>query len=81
MKIDRSYINGLADNDKDAAITSAMVALGQNLNLKVVAEGVETVRQLEILKDLGCDEYQGFYQSPAVAVDEFVKLLQKTNKK
>ena len=81
MKIDRSYINGLAENDKDTAITSAMVALGQNLNLKVVAEGVETARQLEILKDLGCDEYQGFYQSPAVATDEFVKLLQKINKK
>jgi len=76
VKIDRSYINGLAESDKDAAITSAMVALGQSLNLTVIAEGVETSEQLEILQGLGCDEYQGFHLSPAVPCEEFAKLMQ-----
>ncbi|MDJ0909836.1 MAG: bifunctional diguanylate cyclase/phosphodiesterase [Woeseiaceae bacterium] len=71
LKIDRSYISGLIENDKDAAIASAMIALGQRLNLKVVAEGVETEWQFEILKELGCDAYQGFLVSKAVSAAEF----------
>ena len=78
VKIDRSYIDGLAQSDKDAAITSAMVALGQKLDLIVVAEGVETLEQLEILQDLGCDEYQGFHISPAVPSEEFARLIHET---
>ena len=78
VKIDRSYIGGLTEGNKDAAITSAMVALGQNLNLTVIAEGVETPEQLEILQNLGCDEYQGFYRSPAVPCEEFARLMRET---
>lgn len=81
VKIDRSYISGLSDSDKDAAITSAMIALGQRLNLTVVAEGVETSEQLKILQNLGCDEYQGFLLSPAISSDEFARLMLKTGKK
>ncbi len=81
IKIDRSYISGLMESRKDAAITSAMVALGQRLNLTVVAEGVETAEQLSILQDLGCDEYQGFHLSPAVPSEQFAKLLHKSEKK
>ncbi len=81
LKIDRSYISGLTESDKDATITSAMIALGQKLNLTVVAEGVETSEQLALLHNLGCDEYQGFYLSPAISSDEFVKLMLKTSKK
>ena len=81
VKIDRSYISGLAESDKDAAITSAMIALGQRLNLTVIAEGVETSEQLAILQNLGCDEYQGFHLSPAITSDEFAKLMLKTGKK
>jgi EAL domain-containing protein (putative c-di-GMP-specific phosphodiesterase class I) len=55
-----------------------MVALGQRLNLTVVAEGVETSEQLEILQDLGCDEYQGFHLSPAIPSEEFARLMQET---
>ncbi len=77
IKIDRSYINDLIESAKDAAITSAMVALGQRLNLTVVAEGVETPEQLEILQKLGCDEYQGFLLSCAVPSEEFAKLMHK----
>jgi diguanylate cyclase (GGDEF)-like protein len=78
MKIDRSYVNGLTESGKDAAIASAMVALGQRLNLIVVAEGVETIEQLTILQDLGCDEYQGFYLSPAVPSEDFAKMMKKS---
>ena len=71
LKIDRSYVAGLIENDKDAAIASAMIALGQRLNLKVIAEGVETQWQFEILKELGCDAYQGYLVSKAVPAAEF----------
>lgn len=78
LKIDRSYINGLSDGSKDTAITSAMVTLGQRLDLTVVAEGVETPEQLSILQELGCDEYQGFYLSPAIPAIAFAKLMHET---
>jgi len=81
MKIDRSYIAGLMDGGKDAAITSAMVALGQRLKMTVVAEGVETPEQLSILRKLGCDEYQGFYLSPAIPSEDFAGLMHKSKKK
>ena len=81
VKIDRSYISGLAESDKDAAITSAMIALGQGLNLTVIAEGVETSEQLGILQKFGCDEYQGFHLSPAIPSNEFAKLMLKAGKK
>lgn len=77
LKIDRSYIDGLTKNRKDAAIISAMVALGQRLELKVVAEGVETREQLAILQELGCDEVQGFYVSEPVSSDEFTAQFKK----
>lgn len=81
LKIDRSYISGLTDSGKDTALTSAMVALGQRLDLTVVAEGVETPEQLSVLQDLGCDQYQGFHLSPAIPSEEFIRLKQKIDKK
>ena len=78
LKIDRSYINGLNGQGKDTAITSAMVALGQRLDLIVIAEGVETPEQLAILKELGCDEYQGFHQSPAISSEAFAEFIKKS---
>ena len=77
LKIDRSYINGLNSAGKETAITSAMVALGQSLDLTVIAEGVETPEQLAILRALGCDEYQGFYQSPAISSEAFADFVRK----
>lgn len=78
LKIDRSYINGLTENRKDAAIISAMVALGHSLDLKIVAEGVETREQYDVLRRLGCDELQGFYMSAAVAEPVLLSMLKKT---
>jgi diguanylate cyclase (GGDEF)-like protein len=66
LKIDRSFITNLATNPEDAAIVRAIISLAHGLNLKVIAEGVESAPQLDILKALGCDQYQGYYRSPAV---------------
>jgi len=75
LKIDRSYISGLTDTEKDAALVSAMVALGQRLNLKVIAEGVETREQLLALRELDCDAFQGFLVSQPVPAEDFAALF------
>lgn len=72
LKIDRSYVAGMVENPKDAAIASAMVALGQRMNLNVIAEGVETEAQLEMLRSWGSQECQGFLFSPAVPAEDFL---------
>jgi EAL domain-containing protein (putative c-di-GMP-specific phosphodiesterase class I) len=77
LKIDRSYVAGLADDGKDAAIASAMVALGQRLDLTVVAEGVETEAQLSVLRELGCDKYQGFLTAKPMEPDTFEAFARK----
>jgi EAL domain-containing protein (putative c-di-GMP-specific phosphodiesterase class I) len=77
LKIDRSYVSGLADAGRDSAITSAMIALGHKLGMIVVAEGVETSEQLAILSSLGCDQYQGFYCSPAIFPEKISRVFQK----
>jgi EAL domain-containing protein (putative c-di-GMP-specific phosphodiesterase class I) len=78
LKIDRSYVSGLVNDDKDAALVSAMIALGQRLSLKVVAEGVETLEQLTALRAMRCDAFQGFLISEPVPADAFLSLLKKT---
>ncbi|WP_296247568.1 putative bifunctional diguanylate cyclase/phosphodiesterase [Pseudomonas sp. UBA4194] len=60
LKIDRGFITELAQGNDDAAIVSAIVALGKTLGLRIVAEGVETAEQQEMLTDLGCNVLQGF---------------------
>lgn len=78
LKIDRSYINGLTENRKDAAIIAAMIALGHSLDLKIVAEGVETREQHDALRQLDCDELQGFYMSAPVTDSVFATLVKKS---
>ena len=75
LKIDRSYIRGLTDNRKDAAIVSAMIALGHSLDLEIVAEGVETAAQRDALIQLGCDNLQGFYLSQPVSAPAFMAMV------
>jgi EAL domain-containing protein (putative c-di-GMP-specific phosphodiesterase class I) len=70
LKIDRSFISELTTNMADASIVKAIISLAHSLRLKVVAEGVETAEQLELLRELGCDQYQGFFRSAAVPPDE-----------
>jgi len=71
VKIDHTFIRDIAADPNDLAITKAIIALGHSMGLKVVAEGVETATQLEILRRFGCDEFQGFLYSPAVPSPEF----------
>jgi diguanylate cyclase (GGDEF)-like protein/PAS domain S-box-containing protein len=63
LKIDRSFVQSLPDNGEDTAICSAVIALGRNMKMKVVAEGVETMEQAQVLRELGCDEVQGWWIS------------------
>ena len=60
VKIDRSFISGLPGDDDDTAITQAVIAMAHSLGLSVVAEGVETIDQMAVLRTMGCDEAQGF---------------------
>jgi diguanylate cyclase (GGDEF)-like protein len=77
LKLDRSYTAGLTANDKDQAVVSAAIVLGQKLDLNVVAEGVETRKQLELLRQLDCEAVQGFLVSRPVPRDEFEALLNR----
>ncbi len=73
LKIDRGFVNDLVNNAEDAAIISAIVALGQTLNLKIVAEGVETREQQEFLTRLGCSSLQGFLLGRPMTPDNLIK--------
>jgi diguanylate cyclase (GGDEF)-like protein len=75
LKIDRSFLSEMTARSDDASIVGAIVSLAHNLRLKVVAEGVETVAQLDLLKTLGCDQYQGYQFSPALPAAEFEALM------
>jgi diguanylate cyclase (GGDEF)-like protein/PAS domain S-box-containing protein len=75
LKIDRSFIRDLP-NDSDAiAITQAIIALGKNLGLHIVAEGVETLAQQALLQKMGCEEGQGYLYSPPVPANAFEEML------
>ncbi len=75
LKIDRSFIKDLPTSTSDAAITNAILTLAHGLELEVVAEGVETVEQLEFLRDRGCDEGQGYYFGRPLPLAQFKQLL------
>ncbi|CAP41698.1 MULTISPECIES: putative bifunctional diguanylate cyclase/phosphodiesterase [Pseudomonadota] len=74
LKIDRCFVHDLACGTEDAAIVSAIVALGQTLDLRVVAEGVETAEQQEFLTSLGCDTLQGYLLAYPMQADEVIVL-------
>jgi EAL domain-containing protein (putative c-di-GMP-specific phosphodiesterase class I) len=75
LKIDRGFVKQLAHDNEDAAIVSAIVALGQKLKLNVVAEGVETVEQQDFLTDLGCDSLQGFLLGVPTVGRDFMAMV------
>ena len=77
LKIDRSFVNGLGEDDDDSAIVRATIALAHGLNLRVVAEGVETEDQLEMLSELRCEYGQGYLFAKPLAPTDFVGFLGK----
>ncbi|WP_188746007.1 EAL domain-containing protein [Marinobacterium zhoushanense] len=81
LKIDKSFTRGLPQDLEDCAISRTVVAMGHALGMTVLAEGVETQEQLEYLRDLGCDVYQGYLCSPAVPAKQFVELLSPNDKR
>ena len=78
LKIDRCFVTEVTRRPEDASIVRAIISLAHSLHLKVVAEGVETPEQLALLTELGCDQYQGFYFSPALLPAQFADLVKKS---
>ncbi|MGB5790994.1 MAG: EAL domain-containing protein [Pseudoalteromonas nigrifaciens] len=77
LKIDRSFIKDIPDDNNDMAITAAIIAMAQKLKLDVVAEGVETVEQVEFLKNNNCFIVQGYYFSPPIAERDLPTLFER----
>lgn len=74
MKVDRAFVQDLSDDPSALAVTRAILTLAQSLGKHTVAEGIETQAQADLLRQLGCDEFQGFLFSPAVPAAEFAAL-------
>jgi len=75
LKIDQTFVRDLLNDPNDAAIAKTIIALGHSLNLKVIAEGVETAEQHQALAAMGCDAYQGYYFARPVAIENLTKTL------
>jgi len=75
LKIDRGFVHGVAESARYAAVTRAIVSLASDMGFDTVAEGVESTRQVEFLRAMGCRAYQGFCFSPAVPAEEAARLL------
>jgi diguanylate cyclase (GGDEF)-like protein/PAS domain S-box-containing protein len=79
IKIDRSYIQHFPASREDEAIVRSAVALGRTLNIPVLAEGVETAQELSALRQVGCDEAQGFYFSKPLSHDQVLSVMYEQN--
>ncbi len=77
LKIDRSFISDLTQDPDDLTIVKTTISMAHNMRLKVIAEGVETIEQLELLRSLDCDEAQGYFFSRPVPADECSELLKE----
>jgi len=80
LKIDRSFVIGLPDEENDRAIAQAIVTMGKQLRQEIVAEGVETREQMAFLRDLGCDQLQGYLFSPPVAAGDFENFIREARR-
>jgi diguanylate cyclase (GGDEF)-like protein len=78
VKLDKSFVDGLLDQSRDAAIVASMLSLAKTLCIRTVAEGIETEAQCARLQEMGCDKGQGYVFSPALSEDEALDLLLRT---
>jgi EAL domain-containing protein (putative c-di-GMP-specific phosphodiesterase class I) len=76
IKIDRSFITDINHSNDDAAIVEAIISMAHSLNLKVIAEGVENISQMDFLVARGCDEMQGFYLGEPMPPDQLIQVLE-----
>ncbi|MCW8928669.1 MAG: EAL domain-containing protein [Gammaproteobacteria bacterium] len=77
LKIDRSFVKDITTDQNDVAIIETIIAMGNHLGLDVIAEGVESKSEIELLKDRGCLSYQGYFFSKAISAVEFEQILRK----
>ena len=75
IKIDRFFIKDILTSPQDTAIVRAIIAMAHSMDMKVIAEGIETKEQFELLRELGCDYGQGFFFSPAVNIDDLASMF------
>jgi EAL domain-containing protein (putative c-di-GMP-specific phosphodiesterase class I) len=75
LKIDRSFIREIPENQDSVVLTKAIIAMSNALGMTVTAEGVEKIEQMHFLKEAGCQEIQGFYFSKPVSINDFSELL------
>lgn len=73
LKIDQGFISDICINEESAAITRAVISIAQSLNIRAIAEGVENARQLDFIRQAGCNEIQGHYYSPPLSTEDFFK--------
>ena len=78
LKIDRTFVGDIPISEEDSAIASGMIALAHGLHMKATAEGVETLAQLDFLRERGCDAIQGFLMSPPVPAEEIESCLRRS---
>ena len=75
LKVDRSFVGGMEEREENRKLVHAMINLAHNLHLEVVAEGVETEAQLDLLRSFGCDQVQGYLISKPLAIEPLVEYL------
>ena len=77
LKIDQSFVRGLPDDLDDLAISTAIIGMGKALKLKVIAEGVETEGQRDVMRSGGCDEIQGYLVAKPLPASDFARFVRE----
>jgi sensor c-di-GMP phosphodiesterase-like protein len=78
LKIDQSFIEGVPGDADSCAIVHAMLAVAKHFKLKVVAEGIESLEQVQYMRDIGCEFAQGFFYSRALSADTIIDYLERS---